>query len=113
MTQLAEMPSVPHGSGGSIWPPLDRRAVRVMAQARLYSELRSIVLDLLGPCDPEELPVEMSAWVESAAARAASAVCGRSMNALIQSLESTVAGAPSDIIHRLDQSAVRHDVGID
>ncbi len=113
MSEVTEMPRLANGSGVPIWPRLDRRTIRDMARARLYSELRLIVLDLLGPYDPDELPVEMSAWVERAAARAASAVCDGSMSALIRSLESTLAGAPADIVHRLDQAAVRHDVGID
>lgn len=94
-------------------PPLDRRAARVMARARLHSELRSISLDLLGPWEPDELPDEMAAWVENAAATAASAVCDRSLNALIQVLETAVTGAPPDVLLRLDDAAVRHDSGID
>ena len=113
MNEVAEMPRVANGSGSPIWLPLDRRAIRVMARARLYSELRLIVLDLLGPYDPNELPDEMSAWVEHAAGRAASAVCDVSMSALIRSLEETAEGAPAEIVHRLDQAAVRHDLGID
>lgn len=84
-----------------------------MARARLYSELRLIALDLLAPCDPDELPVEMSAWVECAAGRAASAVCDTTMSSLIRSLESSLAGAPAEFVRRLDQVAIRRDAGID
>lgn len=113
MNEVAALPRVLNPSEILITNPLDRRAVRAMARARLYSELRSIALDLLGPCDPDELPVEMSAWVEYVAGRAASAVCDTSMSALIRSLESTVERAPREIVHRLDQAGARHDVGID
>lgn len=99
-------------SDGVLWPPLDRRATRAMASARLHADLRSIGFDLLGPYESDELSAEDAAWVENAVAIAVSAVCDLSMRALIQSLESTVARAPRDVIHRLDEAAVRHDAGI-
>lgn len=112
MTSAATMPRPLVRSDRVLWPPLDRRATRARARARLHAELRSIVLDLLGPCEPDELSAEAAAWVENAAAIAVSAVGDRSMRALIESLEATVAQAPRDVIHRLDEAAVRHDAGI-
>lgn len=97
---------------GWLSPPLDRRATSVMARARLRSELRSIALDLLGRCEPDELPADAAAWVENATETAVSAVCDRSIRALIQALETTVASAPRDVLHRLDESAIRRDLGI-
>ncbi|MEO8246141.1 MAG: hypothetical protein ABI622_03385 [Chloroflexota bacterium] len=91
---------------------MDRRATRVMARGRLQDELRAIVLDMLGPCEPDELPAAVAAWVDGATDRAVSAVCDRSVEALVEALESAVAGAPRDVLVRLDQAAARHDAGL-
>ena len=92
---------------------LDRRATAVMARGRLRSELRSIVLDVLGLSEPGELPAEMAAYVEGATEAAVSAVCDTSMSALLESVQTTIAEAPSSVVARLEQAAVRHDSGFD
>ncbi|MGH2466218.1 MAG: hypothetical protein ACRDGL_00565 [Candidatus Limnocylindrales bacterium] len=93
-------------------PPLPRRAGTVMARPRLASELRSIARDLLGACEPDELPPDLAAWVEATTATVAEAVCDVALAALLRALETTVAGAPRELVQRLDAAAVGHDVGI-
>lgn len=93
-------------------PPLDRRATRVMARARLHDELRSIALDLLGPCRPGELPVGVADWIDDATETAASMVSDTSLRALMQTLDTMVARAPREVVDRLDQAALRRDSGL-
>lgn len=92
-------------------PRLGRRATRVMAQSRLNSELRSIALDILGPCDADILPDKLAEWVEGAADAAASAVCERSMAALTHELEAAIARAPRGVVGQLNAAALRRDAG--
>lgn len=93
--------------------PLDRHAARAMARARLRSELRSIALELLGPCEPGDVSREMAAWIDKATETAVSGALDTSMSALMQSLETAVAGAPIHLVDRLAQAAVRRDAGIE
>jgi hypothetical protein len=93
----------------------NRRARRatVMARARLRSDLRSIVFDVLGLCDAVELPAETAAWVDNLAEIAVTAVCDSSMNALLESIDAALAEAPPSVVARLAQASTRHDAGID
>jgi len=92
---------------------LDRRATAVKARARLRAEIRSISLDILGLCDPADLPAEMAAYVEGATEDVASSVCEISMAALLDSIGATIAEAPPAVVACLALAAVRRDAGID
>jgi hypothetical protein len=93
-------------------PSLERRVARAMAHARLQAELRSIVLDLLAPCEPGELPRDLGRWVEDSAETVAAAVCDRTIDTLIRALDVTVGHAPPTLVQRLNVIAVRHDAGL-
>ena len=84
-----------------------------MARARLHDELVSIAQDLLGPCEPNDLPTDIAGWIERATESAVSAVLEPSMSALIQVLESMVAAAPREVISRLDRAVVEQAIGFD
>jgi len=43
---------------------------------------------------------------------AVTAICDGSLGALTEALGSLLAGAPTDIAHRLDEARSRHDAGI-
>jgi hypothetical protein len=90
---------------------LGGRATRVMARARLQSELRSIVFDLLGCPGRDELPPAVAAWVDDAADTAVAAVCDPSLRELIHAVDVAVADAPRDVVHRLSIAAMRRDAG--
>lgn len=111
-TKQAAVLLQPHGRGGRISPQLARRVKRVGAWSRLEFELRSIATDLLGPFDSEDLPPDLTAWVETATETAVPAVCDTSLRALIAALDSLLAGAPSEVTRRLEETGARHDAGI-
>jgi len=111
MAELAHATLIP--SSSFVSNQLDRNATRVMARARLRSELRSIVLDILGPCEPGELPEALAGWLEDAADVAVSAVCDASLRGLLESVAASVAEAPPSVVARLAQEGIRHDAGVD
>jgi hypothetical protein len=91
---------------------MGRRAIRIGAHDRLRSELRAIAIDLLGPFASDELPSDVSAWIDGATESAVASVCDASLSGLIDALESRRAAAPAAVLHRLDDAAARHDAGI-
>jgi hypothetical protein len=93
-------------------PPL-ARAARAMARRRLESELRSIVLDLVGFCESDVSAATIRAWVDDATAPAVRAACDRSMAELIDGLEGCLEQVPSELVDCLNASGARRDVGSD
>ena len=93
-------------------PALASRVGRVGARCRLAIELRSITIDLLGACVVDDLPPEVAAWVEETTGDVVSTVCDRSLRALIERLDSLLAGAPPDVADRLYEAAARRDAGV-
>ncbi|HET7026393.1 MAG TPA: hypothetical protein VFI28_01740 [Candidatus Limnocylindrales bacterium] len=91
---------------------MGRRAIRIGARDRLRSELRAIAIDLLGPFASDELPSDVSAWIDGATESAVASVCDASLSGLIDALESRRAVAPAAVVQRLDDAAARHDAGI-
>lgn len=83
-----------------------------MARPRLASELRAISRDLLAPCEPDELPPGLAAWVAKTTETVADAVCDVALEALLEALEVTLAGAPRELVDGLAVAAARYDVGI-
>jgi hypothetical protein len=94
-------------------PRPNRRAIIVMARARLRAGLRSIVFDVLGLVERGDLPAETAAWVESAADVAAAAVCDTSVSTLLVTIDASLAQAPVAVRAELADSAIRHNVGIE
>ena len=88
-------------------------AVRSFADAQLRSELRSIVLDVLGVRDITDLGDEARTWAERVADTAASAVCDRSVGALLDSIDATMADVPPAVAARFSEAAMRYDAGLD
>ncbi|HEX5466575.1 MAG TPA: hypothetical protein VFW92_07850 [Candidatus Limnocylindrales bacterium] len=93
-------------------PPLPRRARTVMARPRLASELRAITRDLLAPCEPDDLPPGLAAWVAKTTETVADAACDVALQALFEALEITLAEAPVDLVDGLATAVARYDVGI-
>src|SRR5690349_11625317 len=111
MSAIAPTAHVPPGSVLSA--QIRHRATTVMAKERLRSELRSIVLDILGVCDPGELRDDLAAWVERAADSAVSAVCDACVGTLLETIDATITEAPPWVVVRLTEGATRLDAGID
>jgi hypothetical protein len=105
-------PLVPLGSRGPLAPAVARSVARIGAKSRLTGELRSIAVDLLGPYESDELPTECAAWVDATIEAAVSAVCQRSLTALIRTLDALLAIAPPEVARQLDEIRVRHDAGL-
>jgi hypothetical protein len=84
-----------------------------MAHARLSAELRSIARDVLGSCEATGLPDDVARWADCAAQAAVSAACDRALEALLASLQSTVAEAPTSVVARLERAVLQHDAGLD
>lgn len=108
----ATVHGAPIDDEGSLSPMMQPRVARAMAWSRLHGALRAITIDILGPCEPQDLPDELAAWVNGAAETAATAVCERSLAALIQSLETSIALAPRGVVHQLNVAALRYNVGV-
>lgn len=89
-----------------------RRVARVGARYRLDGVLRRIAMDLLGGSRPDELPVAVSDWVETATDAAVAAVCDTSLAALVEAIDAQLVKAPADVVRRLDDAAMRHDAGM-
>lgn len=111
MHSLTAVARPPTGPRAGLVPPLERRMARAMAHARLQAELRSIVLDLLAPCESDELPRDLGVWVADTAESVAAAVCDRTLATLTRSLDATVGSAPATVVQRLNIIAIRHDAG--
>jgi hypothetical protein len=92
-------------------PWLARSLVRTGARGRLQSELRAIAVDLLGRCQPGELPGDCAEWLATTVEAAVSGVCDSSLAALTEALDSQLGAAPPDLARRLREAEVRHDAG--
>jgi hypothetical protein len=88
-----------------------RSLTRTLAQGRLERELRAIAVDLLGRCQPDELPHDCAAWLATAVEEAVTRVCGSSLSALAETLDARLEAAPPWIARRLREAEVRHDAG--
>ncbi len=92
-------------------PWMARSVARTGARRRLESELRAIAVDLLGRCQPDELPSDCAAWLASAVDVAVARVCDPSLSALAEALDSRLGSAPPRVAKRLDDAEARHDAG--
>jgi hypothetical protein len=90
---------------------LARSLARTAARNRLETELRAIAVDLLGRCQPGELPGDCAEWLATTVEAAVSGVCESSLAALAETLDSRLDAAPPGFAQRLLEAEVRHDAG--
>jgi hypothetical protein len=90
---------------------LARSLARTAARNRLETELRAIAVDLLGRCQPGELPGDCAEWLATTVDAAVSGVCESSLAALAETLDSRLDAAPPEFARRLREAEVRHDAG--
>lgn len=74
--------------------------------------MRSIAADLFGVCADEELPAKTSSWVRTATDSAVTDVCDVSVEMLVGAMDRLLSEAPPTVARRLDEAAIRHDLGI-
>jgi hypothetical protein len=96
-------------AGPSPW--LARSLTRSGARSRLEAELRAIAVDLLGRCQPGELPNDCAEWLATTVEAAVTRVCDSSLASLADALDSHLDDAPPWIAQRLHEAEVRHDAG--
>lgn len=96
-------------AGPSPW--LARGLTRTGARSRLEAELRGIAVDLLGRCQPGELPNDCADWVATTVEAAVTRVCDSSLTVLAEALDSHLDAAPPRVAQRLHEAEVRHDAG--
>jgi hypothetical protein len=92
-------------------PLLARSLARTGARIRLETELRAIAIDLLGRCQPGELPDDCAEWLTTTVDAAVARVCDSTLAALAETLNSRLVAAPRWVARRLDEAEVRHDAG--
>ena len=92
-------------------PLLARSLARTGARSRLETELRAIAVDLLGRCQPGELPNDCAEWLATTVEAAVTRVCDSSLAVLAETLDSRLDAAPRRIARRLEEAEVRHDAG--
>ena len=92
-------------------PWLARSLARTGARSRLEAELRAIAVDLLGRCQPGELPDDCAEWLATTVEAAVTRVCDSSLAALAETLDSRLGAAPPRVARHLDEAEVRHDAG--
>jgi hypothetical protein len=90
---------------------LARSLTRTGARSRLEGELRAIAVDLLGRCQPGELPNGCADWVATTVEAAVMRVCDSSLAALAEALDARLAAAPPGVAEHLHEAEVRHDAG--
>jgi hypothetical protein len=92
-------------------PLMSRSLARTEARSRLETELRAIAIDLLGGCQPDELPSDCAAWLATTVEAAVTRVVDSSLSALAEALDFRLGGAPRRVVRRLDDAEVRRDAG--
>ena len=92
-------------------PWMARSLARTEARNRLETELRAIAIDLLGRCQPDELPNDCAAWLATTVDAVVRPVLDSSLSALAEALDSRLGAAPPRVGQRLDDAEVRHDAG--
>lgn len=90
---------------------LVRSLTRTLARNMLERELRAIAVDLLGRCQPDELPNDCAEWLETAVEAAVTCACESSLANLMETLDARLDAAPPWIVRRLREAEVRHDAG--
>lgn len=73
--------------------------------------MRAIAVDLIGRCQPGELPTDAAEWVATSIEAAVTRVCEASLAALAETLDTRLAAAPPGVALRLREAEARHDAG--
>lgn len=89
---------------------LAERAARVAALPQLESGARELALDVLGLTGSGALPGECRAWLSSVVDDAARGAGEAALEALLRSLAAGLAGAPEDVLARLDAAQLRYAI---
>lgn len=92
-------------------PLLARSLARTGARSRLETELRAIAVDLLGRCQPGELPSDCAEWLAETIDAAVARVCDSSLASLAETLDSRLDAASPRVARCLDEAEIRHDAG--
>src|SRR3954451_2124328 len=95
--------------GLSSW--MARSVTRTAARNRLDAELRAIAVDLLGRCQPGELPDDCAEWLAATVEAAVTGVCESSRGSLADALDARLDAAPVWVARRIREAEVRHDAG--
>jgi hypothetical protein len=103
--------STPGQTCPELSPWMARSLARTLARSRLEREVRAIAVDLLGRCQPDELPDDCTEWLATTVDAAVTRVCESSLAALADSLDSRLDVAPPWVARRLRDAEVRHDAG--
>jgi hypothetical protein len=90
---------------------LARSLARTAARSRLEDELRAIAVDLLGRCQPGELPSDCAEWLATTVEAAVTRVCDSTLAAMTETLDMHLDAAPPGVARRLREAEVRHDAG--
>jgi hypothetical protein len=93
-------------------PWMARSLARTGARWRLDAALHAIAVDLLGRCQPDELPGDCATWLAATVEDAVGRICDSSLSALAEALDSRLDGAPPGVARRLQEAEVRHDAGL-
>jgi hypothetical protein len=86
--------------------------MRTGARGRLDAELRAIAVDLLGRCQPDELPGACAAWLEAAIDHAVTGLSDATLSALAEAVDSRLDAAPPGVVALIHEAEVRHDAGL-
>jgi hypothetical protein len=73
--------------------------------------VRAIAVDLLGRCQPGELPTDCADWLATTVEAAVARVCDCSLAVLAQTIDSRLDAAPHGFAQRLEEAEARHDAG--
>ena len=92
-------------------PLLARSLARTGARSRLETAMRAIAVDLLGRCQPGEIPNDCAEWLATTVEAAVTGICDSSLAVLAETLDSRLDAAPPGIARRLEEEEVRHDAG--
>jgi hypothetical protein len=103
--------AVPGQTRPKLSPLMARSLARTDARSRLETELRAIAIDLLGRCQPDELPSDCAAWLATTVEAAVTRVCDATLTALAEALDFRLGAAPPRVVRRLDDAEVRRDAG--
>jgi hypothetical protein len=74
--------------------------------------MRAIAADLLGGCQPGELPADCTEWLSAVIEAAVTPDCDASLATLAETLDAEIASAPRGVVQRPWAAEARHDVGL-
>lgn len=78
---------------------------------RLDAELTWMVIDVIGPCDRDELPPDECAWLTERVSHAVRVVLEPTLARLTNELATGLVDAPDDLLARVNRAQLRRDLG--